>query len=66
MHVSEEDAPLIAAAVRKGGKAKTKSQCRKMPILGGGNRTENLESIVRKPPLQGIVQKPPLLSGLPL
>lgn len=62
MNISEENASLIAAAARKGVQAKTKSQWRKMPILGGGNRTENPESIVRKPPLQGVVQKPPLLS----
>lgn len=61
-NISEQDAPLIAAVARKGFGTKTKSQWRKPPILGGGNRTENAESIVRKPPLQGIVQKPPLLS----
>jgi hypothetical protein len=62
MKISEEAAPIIAAAARKGVPGKTKCQWRKMPILGDGNRTENLESIVRKPPLRGIVQKPPLLS----
>jgi hypothetical protein len=61
-NISKEDAPLIAVEARKGVQAKTKSQWRKMPVLGGGNRTENPKSIVRKPPLQGIVQKPPLLS----
>lgn len=38
MKISEEDAPLIAAAARKAKSEKTKSQCRKTPILGGGNR----------------------------
>lgn len=61
-NIGEEDAPLIAATARKIRQPKTKSQWRKMPNLGGGNRTENPKSIVRKPPLQGIVQKPPLLS----
>jgi hypothetical protein len=40
MKISEEAAPLIAAAARKGVQAKTKSQWRKMPIVGDGNRTE--------------------------
>lgn len=37
-NISEEDAPLIAAAARKAAPTKTKSQWRKTPNLSGGNR----------------------------
>lgn len=37
-NISEEDAPLIAAAARKAKPEKTKSQWRKTPNVSGGNR----------------------------